>query len=89
VEQRSQIVWQLRMGSIITLNVLKWLAGTIRDYHCQVSQLAPDWTTESDRCEEREPSAPALFNFVKQVNKSLSPTSEYGCAPYDGIRRGF
>jgi hypothetical protein len=41
VEQRSQIVWQLRKGSTITLNILKWLAGTIRDYHCQLSSLAP------------------------------------------------
>jgi hypothetical protein len=52
VEQRSQIVWQLRIRSIITPKVLKWLAGTIRDYHCQLSPLAPDWTTESDRCKE-------------------------------------
>jgi hypothetical protein len=51
VEQRSQIVWQLRMGSIITPNILKWLADTIRDCHCQLSYLAPDRTTESDRCE--------------------------------------
>ena len=52
-----------------TPNVLKWLAGTIRDYHCQLSQSAPDWTTESDRCEEREPSAPTLFYFVKQSQR--------------------
>ena len=70
VEQRSQIVWQLPMGSIITPRVLKWLAGTIRDYYCQLSPLAPDWTTESDRCEEREPSAPTKFYFVKQVNEN-------------------
>jgi hypothetical protein len=42
---------------------------TIRDYYCQLSPLAPDWTTESDRCEEREPSAPTLFYFEKQVNE--------------------
>jgi hypothetical protein len=52
VEQRLQIVWQLRKGSTITPIVLKWLADTIRDYHCQLSPLAPDWTTESDRCKE-------------------------------------
>jgi len=77
VEQRLQIVWQLHNGSIIIPppNVLKWLVGMIRDYHCQLSQSAPDWTTESDRCEEREPSAPTLFNIV-----NLTPTSEYGCA---------
>ena len=34
VEQRSQIVWQLRMRSIITPQVVNWLAGTIRDYDC-------------------------------------------------------
>jgi len=62
---------------------------TIHDYHCHLSPFAPDWTTGSDRCEEREPSGPTLFDFVKQVNESWSPTSEYGCAPYDGIRRGF
>ena len=82
VEQRSQIVLQLRMGSIIIPppKVLKWLAGTIRYYYCQLSPLAPDWTTESDRCEEWEPSAPTLFYFVKQVNGSWLPMSEYRCA---------
>jgi len=25
---------------------------TIRDYHCELSQSAPDWTTESAHCEE-------------------------------------
>jgi hypothetical protein len=84
VEQRSQIVWQLRMGSIITPNGLKWLADTIRDYRCQLSHLAPDWTTESDRCEEREPSAPTLFNFIKRT-----ATSEYGCAYTIVYEAGF
>jgi len=69
LERRSQIVWQLSKGSIIPANILKWVADTIRDYHRQLSQLAPDWTTESDRC-EREPSAPTLFYFGKQVNES-------------------
>jgi len=58
MEQQSQIVSQLRMGSIMTPKVLKWLAVTIRNYHCQLSSFAPDWTTESDCCEQREPSAP-------------------------------
>jgi len=91
VDQQSQIVWQLRKGYIIIPppNVLKWLAGTIRYYYCQLSPFAPDWTTESNHCEEREPSAPTLFYFVKQENESWSPTSEYGCAPYNGIWRGF
>jgi len=77
VEQRSQIVWQLRKGSITTPNVLKWLAGMFRDYHCQLSQSTPDWTTESDLVRrEREPSAPTLFNFIKHT-----PTSEHGYVP--------
>jgi len=69
VEQRLQIVWQLRKGSTITPNVLEWLADTIRNYHWQ---LSTDWTTESDRYEDREPSAPTLFYFIKQVNESCS-----------------
>ena len=76
MEQRSQIVWQLRKGSTTTLKVLKWLAGTICDYNGQLMPLAPDWTTESDRCEDREPSAPTLFYFVKQVNESGSIAHE-------------
>jgi len=31
VEQWSQIVWKHQMGNIITLNVLRWLAGMICD----------------------------------------------------------
>jgi hypothetical protein len=71
------------MGSIIIPppNVLKWLADTIRDYHWQ---LSPDRTTESDRCEEREPSAPTLFNITKHT-----PTSEYGCAYTMEYEEGF
>jgi hypothetical protein len=72
-EQQSQIVWHLGMESTITPRVLKWLAGTIRDYHCQLSQSEPDWTTESDRCKEREQSATTLSNFIKPT-----PPSEYG-----------
>jgi hypothetical protein len=49
VEHRLQIVSQLRKGSTITPNVLKWLADTMRAYHWQ---LSPDRTTEPDRCEE-------------------------------------
>jgi len=64
------------MGSIITPNGLKWIAGMIRDYHFQLSPLAPDRTNESDGCEEREPSAPTPFNFIKHT-----PTSEYGYVP--------
>jgi len=80
-------VWQLRKGSIITPKVLKWLADTIRDYHWQ---LSPDWTTESDHSEEREPTAPTLFYFVKQVNESGSIANEkIRMCPYDGIQRGF
>jgi hypothetical protein len=81
VEQRLQIVWQLRKGSTITPIFLKWLADTIRDYHCQ---LSPDRTTESDRCEEREPSAPTLFNFIKRT-----PTSEYRCGHTMAYEEGF
>ena len=69
LKQRSKIVWQLRIGSIITANVLKCLAGTICDYHWQLSQPAHFWTIESDPCEEREPSAPTRFYFGKQVNE--------------------
>jgi hypothetical protein len=58
VGQQLQIVWQLRKGSTITPHVLKWLADTIHNHRCQLSHFAPDWTTESDRCEEREPSEP-------------------------------
>jgi len=67
VEQRSQIVWQLRMGSIITPSVLKWLAGTICDYHCQLSQSAPDWTTESDPCQERESHLRQLYSISPNI----------------------
>ena len=35
VEQRLQIVWQLRKGSTITPNILKWLADMIHDYYRQ------------------------------------------------------
>jgi len=62
---------------------------TIPDYYCQLLPSAPDWTTKWDHCEERDPSAPTLFYFLKQVNESWLPMSEYGCAPYHGIRRGF
>jgi hypothetical protein len=65
-------------------NVLKWIAGTIRDYYFQLSPLAPDWTTESDRCEEREPSVPTQFNIIKRM-----PTSEYGCAYTIAYEEGF
>ena len=84
VDQQSQIVWQLRKRGIITPRVLKWLTGTIRDYNCQLSPLAPHWTTESDRCEEREPSAPTLFIITKHT-----PTSEYGCAYTMAYEEGF
>ena len=77
VEQRSQIVPQLWMGSIITPNVLKWLPDAIRYYYCQLSPLAPDWTTESDRCEEREPSAPTLF-YVLVQSRRMSLRGETG-----------
>jgi len=64
--------------------------GTIRDYHCQLSQSASDRTTESDRCEEREPSAPTLFYFVKQVNESGSiANKQIQLGPYNGIQTGF
>jgi len=77
------------MQSILTLRLRKWLAGTICENYCQLSSLAPHSTTKSDRCEEREPSAPTLFYLVKQVNESWSPISEFRCGPYNGIRRGF
>jgi len=77
-------MWQLRIGSIITLRVLKWPAGTIRDCHCQLSRSASDWTTESDSCKEREPSAPTTFNIAKH-----KPTSEYGCVCMMAYEEGF
>jgi hypothetical protein len=66
LEQQSQIVEQLQMGSTITPHVVKWLANTIRKYY---GQLAPDWTIEFDSYDDREPSAPTLFYFVKQVDE--------------------
>jgi len=81
VEQRLQIVWQLRKGSTITPIVLKWLADTIRDYHWQ---LSPDWTIELDHCEEREPLTPALINSMKHT-----PMSEYRCAHTMAYKEGF
>jgi len=66
------------------------ISDTIREYRCQLSHLAPDWTTESDRGEEWEPSTPTLFYFVKQVNESGSIANKWiWMCPYDGIRRGF
>jgi len=62
------------MRTIITPNVLKWLAGPIHNYHCQLSPLASDWTTKSDRCEERAMCVNS-FQFHQHM-----PTSEYGCA---------
>jgi hypothetical protein len=64
------------MESIITPNVLKWLADTISNYHCQLSPFAPDWTTESDHAAEREPSSPPLLHFIKQGNESDSIAHE-------------
>jgi len=71
MQQWSQMVLQLWMGSILLPppNVLKWLAVTNRKYY---GQLAPDWTTKSQCCKERVPSAPTKLYFVKQVNKSWS-----------------
>jgi hypothetical protein len=93
VEQRSQILLQLRMGSIISApwNVLKWLADTIRDYYCQFSALALDWTAESDLCDERDPSEPTLFHFVKQSQRKLIKRQRANMVmcPYDGIWGGF
>jgi hypothetical protein len=81
------VLW-LRKGSTITPNVLKWLADTIRDYHWQ---LSPDWTTESDCCEEREPSEPTLFYFVKEVNESGTIVNEQIriCAHTMAYEEGF
>jgi len=83
VEQRSKIVWQLPMGSIITPNVLKWLPGPIRDYHCQSSPVTSDRTTESDRCEERA----MCINSI-QFHQHM-PASEYGCADTMAYEVGF
>ena len=80
VEQRLQIVWQLRNGSTITPNVLKWLANTIREYHCQLSYFAPDRTTESERC-ERAICANSILFRQKSTKADQSPTTEYGCVP--------
>jgi hypothetical protein len=60
---------ELRKGSIITVKVLKWLADTIHNYHRQLSQLAPDWTTEWDRCEDSAICANSII-FRQQVNES-------------------
>jgi len=43
----------------------------MRDYHCQLSQLAPDWTTESDRCEDSAIGANCIL-FRQQVHQSWS-----------------
>jgi len=64
--------------------VLKCLADTICDYCCELSQSAPDWTTELDRCEEREPSAATIFNFMKRT-----PTREYGSAHMMAYKESF
>ena len=40
--------------------------------------------TESDRCEEREPYAATLFNFINRT-----PTSEYGCGHMMAYEEGF
>ena len=86
VEQRLQIMWQLRMGSLITPNVLKWLVGMICDYHCQVSQLAPDWTTELDRCEESAICANCIvFRQTSQRELINRQRADTDMCPYDGI----
>jgi hypothetical protein len=69
VEQWLQIVWQLRKGCIITMNVLNWLAGTIRDYHCQLLQSAPDWTTESDLYVRRGSHPHHLYSISPNIRK--------------------
>jgi hypothetical protein len=74
-------MWQLRKGSTITPNDLQWLADTIGDYHWQ---LSPDWTTESDRCDEIELSAPLYSN-----SSNIRQRANTDMCPYDGIRRGF
>jgi len=76
VEQRSQIVWQLWIGSLLTPRVLNWLAGTIHDDHCQLSPLTPDWITKSNRREKREPPAPTVFDVINHT-----PTSELRYVP--------
>jgi len=85
MEPRSQIVWQLQMGSIITPKVLKWLAGTIRDNHRQLSQSAPDWTTEFDRCEERQSHLCQLYSISSNIRQRANTVMR----PYDGIRTWF
>jgi len=88
VEQWSQIMWQLRMGSIITPRVLKWLASTIRNYYCQWPPLAPDWTPESDRCEERAICANSILVRGRSQRRLIAKEQIRMC-PYDGIRTGF
>jgi len=85
MEPRSQIVWQLQMGSIITAKVLKWLAGTIRDNRRQLSQSAPDWTTELDRCKERESHLRQLYSISSNIRQRANTVMR----PYDGIRTWF
>jgi hypothetical protein len=60
-------VWQLRKGSTITPNVLKWLADTIRNYHCQLSQSAPDWMTELDRYARRGSHLRQLYSIPSNI----------------------
>jgi len=85
MEPRSQIVWQLPMWSIITAKVLKWLACTILDDHHQLSQSAPDWTTEFDCCEERESHLRQLYSISSNIGKRANTVMR----SYDGIRTWF
>jgi len=68
------------MGNILIPppNILKWLADTILDHHRQLSPLAPDRTTESDRCEERAISTNSILfrqtSQRKRINRQRANT---------------
>jgi len=68
----------------IPRNVLKWLSDTICDCHCQLSPLVPDWTTELDSYDEREP-----YTTTHSISSNIRQRANSIMCPYDGIRRGF
>jgi len=78
--------WVLRW----TPNVLKWLADTIHDSHCQWSLLSCHWTIKSDLCEDGAISANYMpFCQTSQWKQINHQEVNIDMCPYNGIHRVF
>jgi len=92
VEQRLQIVWQLHKGSIITP---EW-SKVANHYESRLTLSIISFRIWLDDqigslSEEREPSAPARFDFVNGVNESWSIANQriWICAHTMAFEEGF